>query len=67
MSNDRDSCETCPHERVHRVEYQLLTENLNEVKARVARVETTLGRGVLLLVANLMGVAMSLMKTMAQG
>lgn len=56
----KDGCDSCPHERVHKVEYRLLTQNLNELKMRVARVESMLGRGILLLMANLAGVAMSL-------
>ncbi len=55
----KDECDSCPHERVHKVEYQLLTQNLDDLRMRVARVETMLGRGMLLLVANLAGVAMS--------
>lgn len=62
-----DKCEGCPHERVHKVEYRQLSENIGELKERVGRVETTLGRGVLLLVANLMAVVMSLTREFLQG
>jgi hypothetical protein len=61
-----DSCEPCPHERIHKIEYRQLTENLNEVKDRVARVETTLARGVLLLVANLAAMVVSLAREFIQ-
>lgn len=60
----KDECDSCPHERVHKVEYRLLTQNLDELKMRVARVESMLGRGILLLVANLAGVAMSLVNSL---
>ena len=56
----KDQCDSCPHERVHNVEYRLLTQNLDDLRMRVARVESTLGRGILLLVANLAGVAVSI-------
>ncbi len=55
-------CITCPHERVHQIEYRQLDQNLNELKTRVGRVETTLARGVLLLVANLAGVVITLLR-----
>ena len=56
----KDQCDSCPHERVHKVEYRLLTQNLDDLRMRVARVESMLGRGILLLVANLAGVAVSI-------
>lgn len=55
-----ETCESCPHERVRQAEHRLLSESLKELKDRVRRVETTLARGVLLLVANLAGIVMSL-------
>lgn len=55
-----EQCESCPHERVHAVEYRALTDNLLDLKSRVDKLEVTLGRGVLLLVANLAAVIMSL-------
>jgi hypothetical protein len=42
------------------VQFQYLREGLEEVKERVGRLESTLGRGVLLLVANLVGVIVML-------
>ncbi len=61
-----ESCESCPHERVHKIEYRQLTENLKEVKDRVERVETTLARGVLLLVVNLAAMVVSLAREFIQ-
>ena len=45
--------------REHRVK-GIFREDLQELKARVAQVETTLARGVLLLVANLAGMVITL-------
>lgn len=50
----------CSFERVYEVEMRGLHEDLNELKERVSRLETTLARGVLLLVANLAGVVVTL-------
>lgn len=58
--SDEPNCESCPHERVHKVEYAALNDRLNDVRDRVQRLEQTLTRGVLLLVANLAGVVVSL-------
>ena len=41
-------------------EFRLLDSRLMDLKDRVVRLETTMARGVLLLVANLAGVVMSL-------
>lgn len=57
MSKSRESC---PHGRAHEVEYRVLTDSLTELRDRVARVESALVRGVMLLVANLAGVFLSL-------
>jgi hypothetical protein len=51
--------EVCP---VHEVQFAHLREDLGELKDRVSRLEATLARGVMLLVANLVGVALSLMQ-----
>ncbi len=53
-------CDPCPQERVHALQYQTLCDSLDEVKGRVARLEATLARGVLLLVANLAGMLLTL-------
>lgn len=57
----------CPHERVHEVEYRTLTESLGDLKDRVQRLETTLARGVLLLVANLAAMLVSLAQQFIAG
>ncbi|MDX9972714.1 MAG: hypothetical protein RBU21_06985 [FCB group bacterium] len=49
--------ELCP---VHDVQFGHLREDLAELKERVHRLEATLTRGVLLLVANLVGMVLSL-------
>ncbi len=45
---------------VYDAEFRLLESKLMDLKDRVVRLETTMARGVLLLVANLAGVVMSL-------
>lgn len=55
-----ESCESCPQREVHNAEFRLLESKLMDVKERVGRMETTIARGILLLVANLAGVVMSL-------
>jgi hypothetical protein len=57
MKNAED---TCRYEAACAVQFQSLREDLNEVKERVGRLESTLARGVMLLVANLVGVVMML-------
>ena len=51
------NCETCPYEMAYDVQFRDLTDDLNELKERVGRLEMALARGLLLLVANLAGVA----------
>lgn len=58
-------CE-CPQERVHAVQFQGLREDLCELKTRVSHLETTIARGVLLLVANLVSVIVTLARELAQ-
>lgn len=53
-----DDC--CRYELAYSVQFEHLREGLEEVRNRVAGLESTLGRGVLLLVANLVGVVMML-------
>ena len=60
-------CTTCPFERAHQVEFENFSEDLREVKARVGRLETTLARGVMLLVANLTGVVAMLVRQLLGG
>ena len=57
MSNN---CETCPYEMAYDVQFRHLIDDLGDLKNRVQRLETTLGRGVMLLVANLVSVIMVL-------
>ena len=50
----------CPYEPVHALQMTHVREDLRDVKERVTRLEGTLARGVLLLVANLIGVTITL-------
>lgn len=50
----------CRYEMAYAVQFQNLREDLTELKQRVHGLEATLGRGVMLLVANLVGIAMVL-------
>lgn len=52
-------CE-CPYERVFEVECKSLKSSMRELKERVQRLESVTSRGVLLLVANLVGVVIVL-------
>ena len=53
-------CEECGYERLFDLQLGNLAGDVAEVKERVGRLETVLARGVLLLVANLAGIAMML-------
>jgi len=53
-------CDECPSREVYDVEFRLIDGKLLDLKERVEKVEATLIRGLMLLVANLVGVAMSL-------
>ncbi len=55
-----EGCDACAFEKVAEVQFRNLGEDLRELKDRVGRLETTLARGVLLLVANLVGVIVTL-------
>lgn len=55
-----NTCKTCPNERVHTLQFQRLREDLGELKGRVGHLESTLSRGVALLIANLVGVIVTL-------
>ncbi len=50
----------CPYEPLHALQMNNVREDIREVKDRVACLESTLARGVLLLVANLIGVSITL-------
>lgn len=55
----------CPYGLAHRVQLEGVTGDLTELKQRVQRLETTLARGVMLLVANLVAVILSLAQQLA--
>lgn len=50
----------CPYEPLYAVQMNNVREDIREVKDRVGCLESTLARGVLLLVANLIGVSITL-------
>jgi len=54
------NCPACPNERLHSQQYRRLREDLGEVRRRVNGLEATLARGIFLLVANLLGVIVTL-------
>jgi len=54
--------EVCP---VHDVQFAHLRDDLADLRSRVQRLESTLARGVMLLVANLVGVVLSLVQQLA--
>ncbi len=56
----KDEQDRCRYEMAYQVQFQNLREDLNELKVRVGRLESTLARGVMLLVANLVGVVVML-------
>ena len=54
------SCEDCPQREVNEVEFRLLDTKLRDVKERVEKLETAMSRGLMLLVANLVGIVVGL-------
>ncbi len=52
----------CAYHLALEAELRGLTNGLEELKGRVRGIEATVGRGVMLLVANLVGVAMTLLQ-----
>ena len=56
---EKSGC-ACPFEPLYALQMENVREDLREVKERVTRLEGTLARGVLLLVANLIGVTITL-------
>lgn len=58
--------DTCAFAQVYEVETRNLTEDVRELKDRVKSLETTLTRGILLLVANLAGVVITLAQQLLQ-
>jgi hypothetical protein len=61
-----EECRPCPMEKVHEVEYRLMSGQFEDIKERVGRLETQLNRGILLLVAILAGVATTLARALIQ-
>ena len=61
-----EECKSCQYELAYSLQFQNLKDDLSELKERVARLESTLARGVMLLIANLLGVAMMLAKQLMQ-
>jgi hypothetical protein len=60
MNGDRERCSDCGYRRAYEIQVNSLNEDLRELKQRVGRLETTLARGVMLLVMNLIAVIVSL-------
>lgn len=58
----KDEQQPCRYEMAYAVQFQNLREDLCELKDRVRRLESTLARGVMLLVANLAGMVMMLVQ-----
>lgn len=61
-----EQCNPCPYERAYTVQFRNMESDFEEIKARVQRLEATLARGVMLLVANLAGVVMTLWQLLMQ-
>ena len=60
MAIDRTGCGGCGYRQAYEFQMTSLNEDMRELKQRVQRLETTLARGLLLLVANLAAVCVSL-------
>jgi hypothetical protein len=54
------TCEDCPQREVNEVEFRLLDTKLRDLKERVEKLETAISRGLMLLVANLVGIVVGL-------
>ena len=57
MGNEHEACR---YQMAYTLQFQNLREDLDELKERVRGLDATLARGVMLLVANLIGVVMML-------
>ena len=53
---------SCPYEQVYTAEFSGVKEDLHDLKTRVGRLETVIERGVMLLLANLVGVIVTLVQ-----
>ena len=60
------TCESCPQREVNEVEFRLLDTKLRDLKERVEKLETAMGRGLMLLVANLVGIVVGLAQQIMQ-
>ena len=56
----RDEGECRRYERACAVQFESFRDDLRELKERVRRLETTIERGMMLLVANLVGIVITL-------
>jgi len=56
----KEHSEPCRYEMAYAVQFKNFRDDMTELKDRVRRLEVTLARGVALLVANLVGVVMTL-------
>lgn len=56
----RESSESCQYEKAYAIQFQSLREDLSELKDRVRRLETVIARGIALLIANLIGIVITL-------
>lgn len=56
----------CPYELANGVQFRAVAEQMAELRARVGRLEVTLGRGVALLIANLVCVVATLAQQLMQ-
>ena len=59
-----ESHDSCACAKVHELKLENLGDDLRELKDRVQRLETTLTRGVMLLLANLAAVVVTLAQQM---
>lgn len=66
MAIDRTNRNGCACRQAHSFQLNSLNEDLRELKQRVQRLETTLARGVMLLLANLVAVIVSLAHQLLQ-
>ena len=60
------TCEECPQREVNEVEFRLIDTKLRDLKERVEKLETAMTRGLMLLVANLVGIVVSLAQQLLQ-
>ena len=61
-----DCSEICLFEKAAQVEFRGLREDIREIRERLLRLEQTIGRGVLLLIANLAGLLAALIQNYIQ-